>query len=169
MTNIRVLLHDLCAVSRKGYDRQLPGEYDSKFMELADHYAQSNELERTAIRDRVEDECRLFIIGFSDRLAIIADRTGNKRLLLLALLAHSIEDFRYDDRENIIHLALVNHIAEKMNQRPSELFEKAAQLSSLNGAKALRAFINRPPELKSLRTMGIIEEQTDGGVDYRYR
>lgn len=168
MTNIRVLLNDFCAFSRKGYGKQFPGECDSKFMKLADHYAQSNDLERTAIRDWIKDECRLYIIGFSDRFAIIADRTKNKRLLLLALLAHSMEDFRYDERENIIRLALVNHIAEKLNQRPSELFEKAAQLSSLNGAKALRAFINRPPELKSLRTMGIIEEQTDEGVSYYY-
>jgi hypothetical protein len=169
MTDIQQILNDFYQIRKVGYGSKLPGKYDFKFIELAEYYSKSNKVERERIRNNIDDEIRLLIIGFSDRLATVADRTANQKLLFLALLAHSIEDFRYDERENIIRLALVNHVAIKLKVQPSELFEKVIKLSSVNGAAILRDFNNRPPELKSIRTMGIIEEQTATGVNYRYR
>lgn len=168
MTSAQQILEELHSIRRKGYGSVLPGEFDAKFIDLAEIYAAADANEREAIRASVLDDGRLLLLGFSDRLAIVAERTANPDLLLLALVAHSIEDFRYDERENICHLALVNHVAEKLGARPSALFEQAAQLSSAQGAAALKRFNDRPKPLKSLRAMRIVESQTDAGIDYRY-
>lgn len=168
MSTPQEILRDLCALRRSGYGNELPGKADAQYIEFAEQYAESAATERAAIRNSVSDECRLLLLGFSDRLAILADRTSDSRLLLLALVAHAVEDFRYDERENIFRLALVNHVAEKLGESPTVLFGEAEQLSSPRGATALRQFMARPAELKSLRAMRIVEEQTETGVSYRY-
>ncbi len=162
------ILDDLCAIRKTGYDTGLPGFFDKKFIELAEQYAQSGVAERERIRNKVEPDCRVILIGFSDRLAILADRTKDARLLFFALLAHSIEDFRIDDRENIIRLALVNHVAKKIGESPSELFYRVIRLSSPRAAKHLVSFNNRPENMKSLRVMKIAEIEGEDGSDYRH-
>lgn len=167
MTKVQQILNDFQEIRRKGYGTQLPGECDAKFIQLAEIYAKSDTAKREVIRASVPIEFSSLLIGFGGRLAIIAERTGNRRLVFLALLAHSIEDFRMDDRDNIIALALVNHVIMKMGERPADLFKTAALLSSPKGAADLLAFNKRIPEMKSLRVMGIEEFQTADGVDYR--
>ncbi|MCH9651396.1 MAG: hypothetical protein K0U98_24430 [Deltaproteobacteria bacterium] len=168
MGDSQQILNDLHGIRRKGYDEELPGKHDAQFMELAEIYAASEPEEREAIRGAVQDETRMLLLGFGDRMAILADRTGTKRYVLLALLAHAIEDFRYDPRENIFRLTLANHVAAKLGVEAGEIFEQAAGLASDKGAASLRAFDRRPAALKTLRTMGIVEYQTEAGPDYRY-
>lgn len=168
MKDTQQILNELHSIRRRGYGYKLPGEHDAKFVELAEQYAAWDEAARVAIRESVPDDCRLLLLGFGDRLAVVADRTANERLVFLSLIANSIEDFRHDERENVFRLALAHHVADKLGAPTSEMLEEAAALSSPRGAAALRAFINRPAELKSLQAMGIVEEETDEGVDYRY-
>ncbi len=164
-----VILGELYSIRKVGYGKELPGPHDLKFIELAERYASLDAAGRERIRNIVNQDCRLLLLGFSDRLAILADRTNDSRMLLLALLAHSIEDFRYDDRENTFRLALINHVAKKLGKKPSKYFDKAIQLSSSRAGKKFREFDDRDDELKSLRAMQIVEEETDTGVDYRYK
>ena len=168
MTNMAQLLDALRQIRRTGYGSKLPDVSDTQFIELADYYMRSGESERERIRSLVTEDTRLLLIGFSDRLSIIADRTRDSKMLLFALAAHSIEDFRYDERENTFRLALVNHVAEKLGKSPSRLFETAARLSSPRASELLLSFLNRPAELRSLRVMGIVEELTPDGVNYRH-
>jgi hypothetical protein len=167
MSSAQELLVELCAIPRHTSRHRFPQEYTEKFIELAELYLASTEIERTSIRDSVSDDCRLLILGFSNRLAIMADRTANGRLLLLALVAHSIEDFGYDERENILRLALVDHVALKLKIRPTELFDRAIEVSAPRAAAGFQAFDARKPGMKSIRVMGLVEVTTPEGVDYQ--
>jgi len=147
------ILDELYSIQKIGYGKELPGPHDLRFIELTEQYANSNVAERERIRNIVDPDYRLLLLGFGDRLAILADRTNDSRMVLLALLAHSIEDFRYDERENIFRLALINHVAKKLGETPSKFFDKAIRLSSPKARKKFREFDDRPEELKSLQTM----------------
>lgn len=162
------LLHELWSLRRLGYGSGLPSEADFKFIELAELFSSSTARARESLRQAVPDDVRQLLLGFSDRLAILAERQGEPHYLFLALLAHSIEDFAYDERENVFRLALVNHVAGKLGLDSRELFSRAAELSSRRGATALLDFEQRPPSLKSLDVMRIAEVSTEDGIDYRY-
>ena len=168
MTPTTKLIQQLNSISETGYGTKLPGPHDSTFAEFARAYSRSDTDEKQRIRESIPENMRMLLLGFGDRLATVADRTRDEELLWLAFLAHAIEDFRYDERENVFRLALLHHVAKKLGLDPSSLLERAAGAASARGAKRLRAFDARPPELKSLRAMKIVEERTSSGVGYRY-
>ena len=173
MTKAETLLnelrqYDLHQPRRKGYREELPSPGDSLFIRLGKIYALSDSDQREVIRNSVHDDSRLSLIGYSFRLATIAARTRNREFLLLALIAHSIEDFRHDNRENIIVLVLINHVARRLGEDLSNLVRRVTELSSERGARNLREFLDRPSQINTLKVMGIIEEETAEGVDYRF-
>lgn len=162
------LLRELYDAREVGYGKDLPGRIDETYMELARIYADSDCAGRRVIREKVSDDVRLLLLGFGDRLAIVADRRKDEGVLWLSFLAHSIEDFRRDARENQLRLALLNHVAAKLGLNQSAVFDRAAEVSSDHAARLFRAFDSRAPVLKSLKAMRIVEEMTDAGVSYRY-
>ena len=168
MISTTELIQKLRSICETGYGKKLPGPHDETFVELARSYDRSDSNERERIRESIPKDMRMLLLGFGDRLATVADRTRDEELLWLAFLAHSIEDFRHDERENVFRLALLSHVTRKLGQDPSNLLERAASTSSTRAAEFFRAFDARPPELKSLKAMRIVEEQTDSGVGYRY-
>ena len=87
-----------------------------------------------------------------------------KDALLLALLAHSMEDFQHDPRENVIKLAIVHHVALKIGVKSGDLFARVCSLSSPGAAESLAAFSNRSDALKSLETMRFKETDSPQSV-----
>lgn len=168
MEAARQVLRDLRSLYRRGYGSDLPGEVDASFMALARAYVSASDHERETLRAEVLTGGPLLLLGFSDRMAILAQRQEDPELLDFALVAHSLEDFANDDRENTLRLALVAHAAKKLGVNPTDLFQRAARRSSPRAAAALLAFDSRPEALKSLKSMRITEFQTPAGVDYRY-
>lgn len=166
-SEIKQVLESLNEATKKGYGPTCPGPLDLQFASLAEYYSLASESEREEIRAGVRDESRSLILGFSDRLSVLAARSGDERYVFLALLAHAIEDFSYDPRENLVRLALVNHVAERLGMDTSSLFRRAGSLASEEAAARFASFVKRPPALKSLKAMKIREVMTDEGVDYR--
>jgi hypothetical protein len=167
-TNCDAIIKNFHSSRKKGYGNNLPGALDKDFINLARFYLGTNDTNRDEIRSKIPDDTLLLIIGFSDRMATLADRNKDEKYLLFALAAHSIEDFRFDYRENIIRLSLVNHITEKLGVDAVHLFKNISNISSKRTAEYLTDFLNRPPELKQIGTMNIVEIETPEGVDYKY-
>lgn len=162
------LVEQIHGCRKKGYGKGLPNKLDDDFISLAQLYINGTNKQRQEIRDSISDDMLLLVIGFSDRMAIIAERKQDKTYLNYALVAHSIENFRYDFRENVFRLALVNHVCEKLNCNPSEIFQFIASISTTDASKRLLGFLGRPPETKSLKAMKIVEFNTEEGVDYKW-
>jgi hypothetical protein len=108
-------------------------------------------------------------VGFSDRFAILAERGKSEELLRIGYVAHAIEGFRYDARENILKLALLAHVARKIGCIPNEMVDWAASMGSDEARAFLASFKQRPDEINTLETMGIKETSTPRGVVYEYR
>lgn len=152
----------------QGYGRNLPGVCDEVFSDLADQYANADARDRQKIRENVSISLRPLLIGFSDRFAVLGERRRDVGLLRKGFLAHSIEGFRYDERENLLRLALLSHVSKRLSVDPRELIEWAASLSSRHGATAFENFSVRPEKLNSLKVMRIVEKTSPDGVVYEY-
>ncbi|PQO36458.1 hypothetical protein [Blastopirellula marina] len=169
MQQLNSLIGDLKDIRRIGFDKRLPAPRDEKFAQLADLYLSSNADDRAEIRAALPDDCRLLVIGFSSRMAILAERFADRSYLLRAFAAHSIEDFQWDGRENILRLVLVCHVAKEMGEEPLALLEEMAIISSEGGAKAFRSFASRPDNLNTLQSIEVVKIETPEGVDYVHR
>jgi hypothetical protein len=163
---LQAILDRLHAARLTGYGAVLPGPLDRDFSELARAYLASSPPERAALRAAVPPDLSLLLIGFSDRLATLAARTGSEESLTEALVAHAIEGFRHDPRENILRLSVVNHVARRLKVDPGALFARVAAMASPEAREQLEAFAARPEATKSLKAMRLREVQTPQGVAY---
>ena len=144
---IKQILNELnsLALDRSIYQSKIknqPAEYLRylpQVVELAEYYAKANVDDREAIRENVKEESYLLLQAFFLRLAVNANRFGEKHLLFLALIVLSIEDFREDYRLGILNLRTMSEETEKMGVDLDELFEKVALLSSASFARWLRS------------------------------
>lgn len=153
----------------KGYGVGRPSPLDLMFMNLARLYRQMPDAERRVVREAVGEGSLRLMLGFSSRMAILAERGQDPELLMLAAVVHSIEDFRWDSRESIIHLALIEHVAKRLEVDSRQLFAEVASLSSAEAARQLIAFSERDPRTKTIEKMGWLEARTEEGVLYRGR
>jgi hypothetical protein len=169
LIDYKTIIQKLHSARKIGYGKILPSNLDKEFINLASYYLESTNINREKIRSILPDDTLLLIIGFSDRMCILADRNKDKNYLLYALAAHSIEDFRYDYRENIIRLALIYHVAEKLGLDSNLLFNEISSISSQRTVGYLTDFLNRPSELKRIDVMNIVEIDTPDGVIYKHQ
>ena len=115
-------------MSNELYKNSLP-----QVIELAEYYAKSDSKERKSIRDNCTQRAGFTLINYSVKLA----EMKNKRMLFLALITHSIEDF-HDWRENGDALLTINAEIKNIGEDPAELYEKVIGLSSKYAAEQLK-------------------------------
>lgn len=169
MYDLETLMGYFESICEIGYGNRLPGKSDEMFSQLAILYLSADEDERAIIREALPERCRSLMIGYSDRMAILAERMEDRKYLLRSFAAHSIEDFRYDERENIVRLALTCHVASVMGEDSTRLLKHVSKLSSRRGSTAFDSFSQRPAELNTLKTMNILKKETPDGIDYEYQ
>ncbi|MGH8076284.1 MAG: hypothetical protein ACREPE_03020 [Lysobacter sp.] len=172
MPNDLTLLDDLIAQmtsrSRIGYGKQLPGELDEVFCRVAQQMQLASPQEVSQMVKTVPDELGPFVLGFSDRMSILAIRQRDARMVSWAMMAHVLEDFRTDPRENMLRLALVHHVAETLGEDPYVVFGRAAALASEGASRDILAFLTRPPEMRSIDVMGIEPFDAPDGLSFRF-
>lgn len=136
-------------------------DFDRGFAELARVYLTATPPDRAQIRDAAAAHAAL-LWTCSIRCCEAALSTKQPDWIIWALLAHSIEDFRADPRENQIRLAAAWYTAKQLKLRPEEMFAQAQRCSSERGVTQLSEFAARPEPLKSLRVMGseVVREGT---------
>ncbi len=144
----------------------LPCPLDDEISEIVNAFLQAAPAEREAAYGKV-NRSSLFL-GFSERMAILAVRKNSERPLFEGLIAHVIEDFRFDARENLVRLSLLYHSASKIGLDPIALFDRAAALATPKAAKYIRDFARRSPELRRIEAMRFRETITPEGFSYEY-
>ncbi len=149
-----------------GYGAALPGPLDEAYRELAGIYLQADGVLREHIRAAVDDGTRLLLLGFCGRFATLAARHDDAAALKHALVAHALEDFRHDPRENIMRMALVHHVAALVKLKPAALFGEVGALASEQAAAQLKAFIDRPKASKSLKAMRLRQVEGPDGIAF---
>jgi hypothetical protein len=94
-------------------------------------------------------------------MVVLCVRRNDPDLLFESLVAHAVEDFRWDPRENLMRLALVHHSAGKLGVDSAALFARVADMASPRAAEYLRG----PP--LSLESCGYTEVEGPDGFSYQ--
>ncbi len=140
----------------------LPCPLDYKISELVNLFLQLESSERQQVYGKCSNA--FLLLAFSERMAIWGVRTSSETKLFEGLIAHVVEGFSHDYRENLLVLSLLYHSACKIGSDPSGLFEKAATFASPKAADYLRQFAHKPA---SIRSMGYKEVMTVDGFSYK--
>ncbi len=141
----------------------LPNVRDEHCEKLTRVYADANDAERAEIRAAGTAEQLRLLLPFADRMAILAVRAKDDARITSGLLAHAIEDFRWDPRENLRSLSLLFRSGEKLGIDAAARFREVAQLASPSAKKYFLEFADDP---KGLDAMGFRE--TDGTDGFTY-
>ncbi|MGH8021736.1 MAG: hypothetical protein ACREIA_26330 [Opitutaceae bacterium] len=115
----------------------------------------------------IKEDQRFTLLAYSERMASRAVREKNVELVFLGLLALGLDGWRNDWRDNAALLCLHYDAAQKVGAQPDAVFARAAGLLSDKVATALRGFLRRSSEDKSLDAMGYEEGRDDDGFRYR--
>lgn len=162
-------LVDLLEKAREGFPEVLPASLDVEFCEIAEGYRAAPSPLRDQIRDQIPFEYWLPLLSLGDRQLewALLDRDGLH--LTHALIAHCIEDLRFDSRENLIRLAAIWHGAELLELDARRFFLEAGDLGSRKAEEELRDFANRPADERTLRSVGLETYEEGGRVRFRLR
>jgi hypothetical protein len=122
---------------------------------------------RRELIDALNSDHTFVLLAFAERMAALGVRERSRQRLFEGLIAIVIENFRYDTRENILILSLLNHSCVKIGVDPVELFREAASFADQEAADELNQFVKRPPESKGIKSMGYKEVMAQDGFRYQ--
>lgn len=164
---LRVLAIDLASPACSGYlQRPLPSELDDRIATILNVYLNGSARVRSEITTKLGTNQTWGLLTFAERMAILSVRRMSRDPLVKALIALVVEGFRWDARENMLILSLVNHSAIKIGIDPKQLFEEAACHTSPDVARHFHEFVGRRIEDKSIHAMGYSEGVCPDGFTY---
>lgn len=139
---------------------------DELLAELCRIYRSGSPLLRSFVRSQISRRQGEILNTFSRRAAVMAVRSGDGSWLELAATAQAVENLAAGDcRDNLVTLGLLHHCASKIG-RPSEFFERAAEISGPCMSLLLREFLQRSDLRGILQAMGWREVWSEEGVGY---
>lgn len=144
----------------------IPQRLDFEITELLQDWAELDGSERMSIAQQISDERLRRLLTYGERMASLAVRTSNPRLIYYGLLAIGIGDCRGDWRDNLLIVPLHYNAAVRIGVAPPEIFESAAHVLPDQSANALRGFLRRSAEDRSLATMGYVAGSDADGFRY---
>lgn len=166
--NIDEIIKFIATEKVHGYGKYpLPCQTDYDLSKLINIFIELLPFEREKFRKRFTSVEHLDILrAFSYRMSILAVRERNERWILEGLVAHAIEDFRYDYRENMRDICLLNNSTSKIGADPIKLFNKAAEYANLKVADLFREYARMPNKDKRIELMGYEEVVRKDGFWY---
>lgn len=164
--NLERVLREIETINSDGYGAwPLPCSLDSEISGLINNFLTSEPVEQQAIIGKVMKP--FLFLAFSERMAILGVREISKNRLFEGLIAHVIEGFSYDPRENLLILSLLDHSASKIGLNPSDLFKEAAVFATPEAANYMLEYTHRKPRERKIGLMGYKEIMTPEGFSYQ--
>jgi hypothetical protein len=160
----RALLAEVLAADANAH----PEDAALKVRSLLQCFTRLPAAEQDEIRALLQPPEARMVASFSVAAAEQALAERDERWLEWSLLAHDVEQFRDDPRNNLILLAVTDYAAQQLGVDPKALFERVAAISSPRTGTYLREFAARPKALRSLKTMRVRAETEDGRVKFRF-
>jgi hypothetical protein len=158
--------------ARHYYSSKIPNELDALLTQVVQAYYAATSEDREEIVRMFRDEswgswsCSNKLFAYAHRMATLAVREENPEHVFNGLLALVIEDYYSDWRDDLVTMSLLHHSAKKLNTNPRELFERAADVASVNTAKHIIRFGRSP---SSIGVMGYEEVFSEDGFRYERR
>jgi hypothetical protein len=108
-----------------------------------------------------------YLLNAARNMAIFAVWESNPEWLSSGLLALLAEGGRTDPRITMLHLAMLNHAAEKIGVSFKTVTEPMIKLTTSEVAALVTSFNARPAEAKSLESFGYKEVLRRGKFDFK--
>src|SRR6266852_7285814 len=145
----------------------IPQARDTEISNLLRAWMALDELDRKQSALALSNEQRSTLLAYSERMASLAVRERSQELVTLGLVALGVDGWRADWRDNALIVNLHFDAAQRIGASPGTIFESAAQLLPEKPAHALRSFLRRSADDKSLEAMGYVVGNDDDGFRYR--
>ena len=166
--DIEKMIRELEAEDLAGYGSwPLPCDVDDKISRIIKMFQRLKPNERKVSFGKTKTS--FLFLAFGTRMAILGARENSENRLFEGLMAHVLEDLRYDYRENLIRLSLLHYSAFKIGLNPYDLFQRAAAFATPETADLLLGYGRRKPGIGLIESMGYKEVMTPDGVSYEYR
>src|SRR5215471_11939572 len=161
-------LDGLRADNLAGYGHsRMPNSVDDSVARFLDEYGGMSTETRESVRSSLTPDYSAGLLAFAERMAVLAVRENNPDRVLSGLLAIVLEDFRVDQREDLLVLSLLLNSAIKIKADPDDLFNRAAACARRHVAEVLLQFLkNNKKKKKIVEQMGYKETTTEDGFDY---
>jgi hypothetical protein len=162
-------LVDLLESARAGLPEDVPAPLDSEFSEIARAYRRADPALRQQVRDQIPGEYWLPLLKLADRCAEWALVDRNPAHIEDGLTAYCLEDFRFDQHENLVHLSLLWYAGKTLHADSAMLFNQIGRYGSAHGLQELSGFSARPDAAKSPWSMGLETYEKAGHTRFRVR
>jgi hypothetical protein len=168
--NASVMFSDaawLKAERNRGYGRlPIPNRRDEEISALLRGWMELTPAERHEASASITDDQQTTLLAYSERMATYAVRVSDAAWVLLGLVALGVDGWRFDWRENTLLLCLHYDACARIGVSPERIFSEASEFLVPNVGSALRAFLKREEEDKSLAAMGYTSSADADGFRY---
>jgi hypothetical protein len=144
----------------------IPQSLDSEITQLLEAWTRLNPSQRAAAVLQISNEQRQTLLAYGERMASLSVRNFDARLIHYGLLAVGIDGWLSDRRDNVMIVSLLYDAANRIGAEPRAIFESASALLVDMPASAIRRFLLRSAEDKSLAAMGYIAGADLDGFRY---
>jgi hypothetical protein len=145
------------------YDNPIPCEEDSRIGRAVKAFTVASPVWQAAFREAIDSDRADLLCAWSERIAALAVRLESPRPLVLGLVALSLAD-EPGDGESLLVAPLHRRSAEKLGADAFRLFDEAAGLTDLPGARWLQDARDSGDEPEDT---GYAEDADAGGFRYR--
>lgn len=133
---------------------------------LTSEFIQLSADERRALTDLVSDQAGKTLIALGTSCALQALNDKDAKLLKHAVIAHIVEDFRVDPRNNIRNLVLIDHAAKLLRVDLKNVIEAVLSWAEPRALEGLASYMRRSDDINVLENFGIILVQESGRYDF---
>jgi hypothetical protein len=144
------------------YDRRIPCADDSRIGRALKAFSAAPSVWQATFRDAIDVERAELLCVWSERIATLSVRLDSASPLALGLVALSLAD-ESADGEALLVAPLHRRSAEKLGADPFRIFDEAAGLTDLPGARWLRDARDSADELED---NGYVEDADEDGFRY---
>jgi hypothetical protein len=144
------------------YENSIPCEEDSRIARVLKAFSDAEPSWQAAFREGVDADRADLLCAWSERVAALAVRLDSARPLVLGLVGLSIAD-EAGEGEALLVSPLHRRSAEKLDVDADRLFDEAAGLTDLIGARWLRDARDSGDEVEDA---GYVEHQDEDGFRY---
>jgi hypothetical protein len=161
--DVRVALMSLDLPRGEGYyENPIPCEEDSQIARAVKAFTAAEPSWQAVFRDAIDGDRADLVCAWSERVAAMAVRLDSSRPLVLGLVGLSIAD-EAGEGEALLVAPLHRRSAEKLDVDPERLFDEAAGLTDLIGARWLRDARDSDDQVEDA---GYVEHQDEEGFRY---
>ncbi len=118
--------------------KEVPNSTDREFHELMKACGRFGPKEWSDARKVVSSKQGAFLTTMASRMITWSEKAGDEEVMYSSILAHVLEDFRTDERENLVRLSGLRGVADSFGIDLGPLLEKATALATTETARKLR-------------------------------